>query len=529
MAAIEARGPENATQDVAIIGAGLAGLCMAIELKRAGTNAFTVFEKASDIGGVWRENRYPGAACDSPSQLYSYSFEPHNRSTRRYASQSEILGYLKRCARKHGIESHLKLGTEITHVSFDSDAQVWRLRSASGDEHRARAVVTASGQLSHPSLPSIAGRDEFTGRAFHSAQWDANHDLGGRTVAVIGNGCSSVQIVPQIAPSVKQLYVFQRSAKWILPKWDRQFGPVARSLFRRFTWSQKLGRVTWFLLAELIAYSPFRGGLFRRAWTAVARLHLRRQIADPELRSKLTPSFPFGCNRLIFSNDYYPALARNNVELVTEGIARMVPNGVETSDGRVREVDTIIYATGFQSTRFLAPMEIRGPGGLLSDVWRDGASAYLGIALPGFPNLFILGGPNTSPTNNSIIYMIESQVRYVIGCLEMIRKGGAIEVRPDVFAEYQQNMRSWLKDTVWNGECRSWYKTESGLITNPWPLRAYRYRWATRRPSPAHFVVSTPNCWKRAQPAARGRHRSARPGTERTSEIARGALKTWPA
>ena len=385
---------ESVTQDVAIIGAGLAGLCMAIELKRTGTNAFTVFEKASEVGGVWRENRYPGAACDSPANLYSYSFEPHDRSTRRYATQPEILGYLKRCARKHGIESHLKLGTEITHVTFDEDAEVWRLRTASGEEHRARAVVTASGQLSHPRLPGIAGQAGFAGRAFHSAKWDERHDLRGRSVAVVGNGCSAVQIVPRIAPNVKQLYVFQRSAKWILPKWDR---PVAPPLLRGSTWSQKLSRAAWFLLAELIAYSPYRGGLFRRALTAVARFHLERQIADAGLRSKLTPTFPFGCNRLIFSDDYYPAIARNNVELVTEEIARMVPQGVETADGRVREVDTIIYATGFESTRFLAPIEIKGPGGLLSDVWRDGASAYLGIAVPGFPNFFILGGPTNVP------------------------------------------------------------------------------------------------------------------------------------
>jgi cation diffusion facilitator CzcD-associated flavoprotein CzcO len=487
MATVETRG----TQDVAVIGAGLAGLCMAIELKRAGMHAFTVFEKGSDVGGVWRENVYPGAACDSPSHLYSYSFEQHDRWTRTYASQPEILGYLKRCASKYGIESHLTLGTEITDVSFDADAQVWRLRTASGEEHRARALVSATGQLSRPRLPRLAGQAEFAGRAFHSAQWDPRHDLSGRTVAVIGNGCSAVQIVPQIASSVRQLYVFQRSAKWIIPKRDRQFGPVARWLFRRFPWSQKLSRVIWFLLAELIAYSPKRRGLFERGLTTLARLHLRRQIADPELRSKLTPTFAFGCNRMILSNDYYPALSRSNVELVSDGIARIVPNGIETSDGRVREVDTIIYATGFQSTRFLAPIEIRGPGGRLADVWRDGASAYLGIAVPGFPNFFMLDGPNTSPTNNSIIYMIESQVRYVIECLEMIDKAGAIEVRPDVFAEYQQNMGSWLRDTVWNGECRSWYKTESGRITNTWPLRAYRYRLATRRPSLAQFVVST--------------------------------------
>lgn len=526
MGTIEA---ENATQDVAVIGAGLAGLCMAIELKRAGMNAFTVFEKGSDVGGVWRENRYPGAACDSPANLYSYSFEKHDRTTGRYASQPEILEYLKRCSRKHGIESHLKLGTEITRVSFDADAEVWRLSTASGDEHRARALVTASGQLSQPNIPGIEGRAEFRGRAFHSAQWDAQHDLGGRRVAVIGNGCSAVQIVSQIAPNVEQLFVFQRSAKWILPKWDRQSGPAARWLFRRFTGLQKLSRATWFLLAELVACSPFRGGLFRHAMTALARSHMRRQIADPVLRSRLAPTFPFGCNRLIFSDDYYPALARKNVELVTDGIARIVPNGVETSDGRVREVDTIIYATGFQSTRFLAPIEIEGPGGLLSDVWRDGATAYLGMTVPGFPSFFILGGPNTSPTNNSIIYMIESQVRYVIGCLEMIRQGGAIDVRPEVFAEYQQNLRTWLKDTVWNGECRSWYKTESGLITNTWPLRAYRYRLATRRPSPAHFRRVHGEPLEARATATCPRHPAARPVMGRTSEIARGALKTWPA
>ena len=519
---------ENVTQDVAIIGAGLAGLCMAIELKRAGMHSFTVFDKGNDVGGVWRENRYPGASCDSPAHLYSYSFEQHDRSTRRYASQPEILGYLKRCARKYGVEAHLKLETEITHASFDKGAEVWRLRTASGDEHQARALVTASGQLSRPSLPGIEGHGDFTGRAFHSAQWDANHDLAGRSVAVIGNGCSAVQIVPRIAPKVDRLYVFQRSAKWILPKWEGQSGPVARWLFRRFSWSQKLSRATWFLLAELIAYSPSRGGLFRRAMTAVARLHLRRQIADRELLSKLSPTFPFGCNRLIFSDDYYPALGRSNVELVTDGIARIVPNGIQTSDGRVREVDTIIYATGFESTRFLAPMEIQAPAGLLSDLWRNGASAYLGIAVPGFPNFFILGGPNTSPTNNSIVYMIESQVRYVIGCLEMIRKDGAIDVRPDVFAEYQRSMRSWLKDTVWNGQCSSWYKTESGLITNTWPLRAYRYRLATRRPSPAHFR-RVHSDRPEARVTARGRRLSPRADRERTSKISRGALNTWPA
>jgi cation diffusion facilitator CzcD-associated flavoprotein CzcO len=482
---------QSVTEDVAIIGAGLAGLCMAIELERAGTRSFTVFEKASDVGGVWRENVYPGAACDLPAHLYSYSFQQHDRWTRTYASQPEILEYLRGCAQKYGVAAHLKLGTEITRVWFDLDARIWRLRTASGDEHSARVVVTATGQLSRPCPPSIAGCAEFEGRAFHSAEWDSSHDLTGRVVAVVGNGCSAVQLVPQIAAKVKQLHVFQRSAKWVIPKWDRQFGPVARWLFARGSWLQKLSRLIWFVLAECIAYSPIRQGLFGRGLAALARLHLRRQIADPALRSKLTPTSAFGCNRMILSNDYYPALGRSNVELVTDGIARILPNGIETSDGRVREVDTIIYATGFQSTRFLAPIEVSGPGGRLSDVWRDGASAYLGMVVPGFPNFFMLYGPNTSSTNNSIVYMIENQVRYVIQCLELIEKSGPMEVRPDLFAEYQQNMESWLQGTVWSGDCRSWYKNDSGRITNTWPLRAYRYRLATRRPRAAHFVATT--------------------------------------
>src|SRR5688572_6240234 len=311
MASIEARDLAYAqgrgasvTQDVAVIGAGLAGLCMAIELKRAGIHAFAVFEKGSDVGGVWRENVYPGAACDSPSHLYSYSFEQHDRWTRRYATQPEILGYLKQCARKYGIGPHLKLGSEITDVSFDSDAQVWRLRSASGDEHRARALVAATGQLSRPRLPEIAGRADFTGRAFHSAQWDSDHDLSGRTVAIVGNGCSGVQIVPQIAAKVAQLYVFQRSPKWIVPKWDSRFGRLARWFFRRFPWSRKVSRGLWFLLADVVAYSPLPRGPFGSALTALARFHLRRQVADPALRSKLAPTFAFGCNRMILSNDY---------------------------------------------------------------------------------------------------------------------------------------------------------------------------------------------------------------------------------
>jgi cation diffusion facilitator CzcD-associated flavoprotein CzcO len=479
-------------QDVAIIGAGFAGVAMAIELKRAGIRAFTVFERAHDVGGVWRDNVYPGAGCDLPSHLYSYSFARSGEWTRTYARQPQILAYLKSCVRQYDIASHLQFDAEITHARFDSAARTWRLRTSSGEEHTARVLIAATGQFAHPRLPDLPGLDQFKGRAFHSAQWDDGHALDGRSVAVIGNGCSAVQIVPSIAPTVKQLYVFQRSPKWIIPKWDPEFGPIARWLFKHFAWPQQLSRAIWFLLAETVAYSPIHRGWMSQALTAVARLHLRHQVADAALRAKLTPDYPFGCNRMILSSEYYPALMRDNVELVTDGIARVVPDGIETSDGRVRRLDTIIHATGFQPTRFLVPLEIEGPGGSLSEAWRDGASAYLGMAIPGFPNLFIMYGPNTASTSNSIIYMLESQARYIRQCLELVREQGAIEVTAAAFGEYQRNMSAWLEGTVWNAQCRSWYKTESGKITNPWPLRAYRYRLATRRPDRATFAPFVP-------------------------------------
>ena len=428
-----------------------------------------------------------------PSHLYSYSFERYDEWTQTYADQCEILDYLKACARKHALGPHLRFGVEIARLTFDSDIDAWRLATTAGEQYTAYVVVTATGQLNLPRFPALEGIDTFSGISFHSAQWNASSDLRGRRVAIIGNGCSAAQIVPRIAPLVERLDVFQRSPKWIIPRWNREFGRAARWLFRHCPWARKTLRGVYFLLAESIAYSPVRGGVFGRVLTALARFHLRRQIVDSELRARLTPNYPLGCNRMILSSDYYPALARDNVELIAVGIKRIVPEGIETTDGRIREVDVIIYATGFESTNLLAPIDIIGPGGRLSDVWREGASAYLGIIVPEFPNLFILYGPNTSSTSNSIVYMIESQVRYVIQCLRMIRDEGTMQVSSLAFAEYQEKIQARLRTTVWNANCRSWYKTEAGRIVNTWPLRATFYRRLTRRPKREDFFFSGPS------------------------------------
>ena len=477
-------------QRVAIIGAGLAGVCMAIELKRHGIDSFAVFEKFDDVGGVWRDNTYPGAGCDLPSHLYSYSFEQYGDWTDNYARQPDVLRYVRHCVGRYRIREHIRFRTEITRADFDEAAGVWRLRTAGGDEHTAQVLISAVGQLHRPREPHLPGAENFAGTTFHSARWNHGHDLTGRSVAVIGNGCSAVQFVPQIAPQVASLHLFQRSPKWIIPKFDFAFAPPLKWVFKHVPPTRRLHRGSWFLMAETIAYSPIHRGLFSRGLAAMARWHLRRQVHDTDLRARLKPDFAFGCNRMILSNDYYPALARDNVQLVTDPITRVTAEGIETADGRRFDVDTIIYATGFHSTEFLAPIEITGPGGRLHDRWRDGASAYLGMAVPGFPNMFLLYGPNTSSANNSVIYMLESQVRYVLRCLQVLGPGLSMEVTEAAHREFAAFLAEHMTSTVWNGACRSWYKTASGKVTGVWPLRASAYRKATEQLELDHFRIT---------------------------------------
>jgi len=475
---------------VAIIGAGISGVCLGIELKKAGIDSFTIFEKSEGVGGTWRDNSYPGAACDVPSFLYSFSFEPKTDWSRKFSPQAEILAYLDHCTDKYGLRPHCRFNTEIAAVRFDADAGIWRIRTAAGEEHRANVLVSGVGQLNQPAYPDLPGRDEFAGTTFHSARWNHDHDLTGQTVAVIGNGASAIQIVPQIAPRTKQLYIFQRSANWMIPRMDRAYTEREQRRFARLPLLARLYRA--YIWAQLEARWPAFSKESRLGFKleTFATEEMARQIADPNLRQILTPDYPVGCKRILISDDYYPALTRDNVAVVTSHITRVTKDGIVTADGRERAVDTIIYATGFRASDFLAPMDIHGVGNrTLNEVWKEGAEAYLGMTLPGFPNFFMLYGPNTNLGHNSIIMMIECQVRYIMQCLRALRERDLewLDVRPEVMTRYNRAVQHSLKQSVWDTGCGSWYKTAAGKITNNWPHSTISYWWQTRRPDLGAF------------------------------------------
>jgi cation diffusion facilitator CzcD-associated flavoprotein CzcO/acetyl esterase/lipase len=469
---------------VAIIGSGFAGVGMAIRLKQSGFDDFTIFEKADRVGGVWRENTYPGAACDVASHLYSFSFERSRDWTRRFSPQPDILAYLERCVRRYGLTGHLRFRTEIASADFDEQSRRWRLRTADGETVEVDVLVTACGQLSRPAFPGIPGIERFAGTAFHSAQWDHAYDMNGRRVAVIGTGASAIQFVPEIARSVERLHIYQRSAPWVIPKVDAPYRGGHRRLFRWLPFWPLLARAGWFAYMELAAL-----GLTRARWVVTplrvaSRTMLRLQVRDPAIRERLTPDYEMGCKRVLISSDYYRAMARSNVEVITDEVREVTRDGVVTADGVERRVDAIVYGTGFTANAFLAPIRIRGLGGRsLDDVWRDGAEAYLGLSVSGFPNLFIMYGPNTNLGAGSIIHMLESQMAWVLGALgEMTRRPGAVlDVRDSVQSAFDREVQGRLRTSVWQSGCTSWYRTRSGRVVNNWPGLMSEYRRRTRR------------------------------------------------
>ncbi|WP_067490221.1 flavin-containing monooxygenase [Actinomadura hibisca] len=476
---------------VVIVGSGFGGIGMAIRLKQAGVHDVVVLEKAGGLGGTWRDNTYPGAACDVPSHLYSFSFEPKTDWSRRFPPQAEILEYLWHCARKYEVLPRVRFGTEVIEARFDEGAALWRLSTNDG-ELSARILVSACGQLNRPALPSIAGRESFAGAGFHSARWDHDVDLAGKRVAVIGTGASAIQIVPEIARVAERLTVFQRSAPYVIEKPDRPYREWEKSVLASVPGAHGLSRAKIYARYESRALGFVKYPKLMKVMADRFRKNMHAQVPDPGLRARLEPDYPMGCKRILISNDYYPALTRANVELVTEGIDRVVPAGVVTRDGVEHPADVLVYATGFQSTGFLAPMKVTGRGGReLNERWRDGAEAHLGITVSGFPNLFLLYGPYTNLGHNSIIYMLESQFRYVMGCVEAIRRNGLdwIDVRPDVQDAFGREMRERLRSTVWEAGCDSWYMTSSGKVVNNWPGFTFAYRRATRRPDPRDFVA----------------------------------------
>lgn len=479
--------------DVAIIGAGFSGLCMAIKLKEAGRANFRVFEKASDLGGTWFLNRYPGCACDVPSHLYSFSFDQNPGWSRAYSPAGEIWRYQKATAEKHGILPFIRLNAEVARAEYDDGAALWRLTLASGESFAARALVAGAGILHVPLIPEIAGAETFAGKTMHTAKWDDGYDLTGKRVAVLGTGASAVQLVPAIADKVAHLDLYQRTPGWVIPRMDYAFSDGAKRRFLRLPFLQRLFRGAIYWRAEMLAYGFTRDMKMVAKFQKLAEDYLVKAVPDSELRAKLTPDFPLGCKRVLISDDFYPALQRENVSVVTDKVAEIRPNGVVTADGTLREVDALLYATGFRVTDWLSHVDIRGRGGRkLIDDWQDGASAYYGVTVNGYPNMFLLLGPNTGLGHNSVVFMIEAQVRYAMGCLKWLWNGaGTVEVKADVQNAFNARLHEKMKGTVWMSGCKSWYLNANGTNSTIWPDFTVSYWWKTHSADKRDYDVET--------------------------------------
>ncbi len=478
---------------VLIIGTGFAGLGMGIRLKEAGFHDFLILEQGDGVGGTWRDNHYPGAACDIPSYLYSFSFEQNHAWSRSFGEQAEILAYLNHCADKYGLRPHLRLQTEVTRAVVDEHAGVWTVQTKHGAAVRARSLVSGCGGLSRPSYPEIEGLSSFRGKTFHSARWDHAYALEGKRVGVIGTGASSIQLVPAIAAKVGKLTVFQRTPPWIVPKYDVPIPERMKETFRLAPALQRLTRTAIYWLLESRAYAFVKNPALLTKAEPEALRYLESRVRDPELRAKLTPRYTMGCKRILLSNDYFDALQRDNVELITDRIERVTAAGVRTSDGAEHPLDALVCATGFQAAEAVSPFEIRGRGGRdLNEVWKDGAEAYLGTTVAGFPNLFLLVGPNTGLGHNSMVFIIESQIAYVLDAVRTMKKEHLerVEVRPDVQRAYNEQLQARLARTVWStGGCKAWYTTRDGKNTTLWPGFTFEYRLRTRRFDRARYEV----------------------------------------
>jgi cation diffusion facilitator CzcD-associated flavoprotein CzcO len=477
-----------------IIGTGFSGLCMAIRLKQSGVDDFIILERAADVGGTWRDNHYPGCACDVQSHLYSFSFEPNPDWSRQFAPQPEIWAYLRRCAEKYGILPHIRYNANVVSSRFDEGTSTWVVSTEDGREFQGQVLVSGAGALSNPSVPKTPGSETFEGAMFHSADWRHDLDLRGKRVAVVGSGASAIQFVPQIAPQVAQLDYFQRTAPWVMPKPDWQRSELAKRFTRLLPFTQKLHRwaTYWILESRVLAFviSP----KILKVLEVQGRRHINKYVKDPVKRAALTPNFSAGCKRVLISNDYYKALARDNVKIVTDGIERITPKGVVTADGVEHPADVIIWGTGFRVQELVPRGAYTGLGGRdLSDGWarQGGPEAFLGMSVSGFPNLFFLMGPNTGLGHSSMVYMIESQVQYALDAILKMKQERVdlVNVRPEVQKKFVDNMQSRLKGTVWASGCKSWYVNESGKNTTLWPGFTFRYRQATSTFRLGDYVV----------------------------------------
>ncbi|MBM9576872.1 NAD(P)/FAD-dependent oxidoreductase [Leptospira sp. 201903070] len=484
---------ENQILDAVIVGTGFAGLGMGVRLKEKGIHSFVILEQADGVGGTWRDNHYPGAACDVQSHLYSFSFERNPNWSRMYGLQSEILEYLNHCADKYDLRPQIHFNTSAESAVFDERSGFWNVKASNGNTYKAKSLINGSGGLSRPVLPDVPGLKKFKGKMFHSARWDHSYDLKGKTVGVIGTGASAIQIVPAIQSEVKKLTLFQRTAPWVISKPDRAISGFERALFRFFPPAQWIFRfaIYWMLEFRVIAFTILPG--LMKVLEFFAKGYLKKNVSDPVLRKKVTPSFTIGCKRVLISNEYYAALQKQNVDVVTSGIREVRENGVLTQDGVEHPLDALILATGFQAADAKAPFPVKGIGGLdLNEAWKNGAEAYLGTTVSGFPNMFLIVGPNTGLGHSSMVLMIESQINYALQCILSLnrKKLKFINVLKEAQDRYNEKIQSRLEKSIWNtGGCMSWYRTKNGKNTTLWPGFTFEFRLKTKSVNFSHYEI----------------------------------------
>ncbi|WP_051090710.1 flavin-containing monooxygenase [Smaragdicoccus niigatensis] len=465
--------PPMATLDVAIIGAGFAGIGTAIRLKSKGITNVAIFERSDRVGGTWRDNTYPGAACDIPSRLYSYSFAPNPDWSQTYSGSGEILGYIDRMVDDYGILPSIRFSHNIIGMDFDEDAGLWRIRVEGHDSTiDARTVVLASGPLANASLPNIRGIEDYRGHKIHSARWDHDYDFTGKKVAVVGTGASAVQIIPELVKQAASVKVFQRTPGWVLPRVNHRTNALSKQIYRQIPGAESLARQAWFWGHESVALGVVWDTPLTRVVELVGKAHLRAQVNDPWLRRQLTPDFHAGCKRLLMSSDYYPALQRDNCKLVTWPIARISEQGIRTVEGIEHQFDCIVFATGFDVSKTGAPIPITGRDGrVLDDEWKRGAYAFKSVAVSGYPNLFLTFGPNSGPGHSSALVYMEAQIDYLTNAIGVLldRNLRILEVRRERQDRYNENIQRRLKATTWNSGCKSWYLTEDGFNPSMFP------------------------------------------------------------
>ena len=465
-----------------IIGAGFSGICSAIKLREAGIKDFIIAEQTGGISGTWHDNTYPGAACDVPSHLYSFSFAPNPNWSRRFSPASEIQAYVEKVVEDYDIRKHIRHNTKITSAKFDETKALWEVSCADGEIYSARFIMTSIAILGTPALPDIKGINSFDGSAFHSARWDHDVDIKGKHIAVIGSAASALQIIPQIAKTAQKISVFQRTPNYVIPRGDRAYSRFEKFLFRKMPWAMKFPRLWMYVYLDNLFYWNFRQGSFINKYlTYMARRFRKKQVRDPKLRAALTPDYPMGCKRVLLSDNFYQALCRENVNVITNAIEEISPRGISTKDGQHIGADIIVFATGFVTTRFLPNLEMSGINGGTIAKWRKSPKALRGLVIENMPNAFFLLGPNTNLGHSSMILMIEAQVKYMIKCMKAVPDGGYFSAKPQAIRQYNEKLQTHLSTSVWATGCASWYKLEDGSLPTMWPHQTANFSKMMRR------------------------------------------------